>query len=51
LLLHARYPSPHPGFLQEIGPYYLEDGIDYKIGDNLTSNPYSWHRSSNLLFF
>jgi carboxypeptidase C (cathepsin A) len=39
------------GFLQEIGPYYLEEGIDYKQGDNLTYNPYSWHNVSNLLFF
>jgi serine carboxypeptidase-like clade 2 len=38
------------GFLQEIGPYYLEDGIDYKQGDNLTENKYSWHKISNLLF-
>jgi serine carboxypeptidase-like clade 2 len=38
------------GFLQEIGPYYLADGIDYKENDSLTENPYSWHRASNLLF-
>lgn len=39
------------GFLQEIGPYYLEDGKDYKKGDLLTENPHSWHQASNLLFF
>ena len=39
------------GFLQEIGPYYLEDGVDYKVGDNLTFNNHSWHNVSNLLFF
>lgn len=38
------------GFIQEIGPYYLEDGKDYKAGDNLTYNPHSWHQVSNLLF-
>ncbi len=38
------------GFLQEIGPYFLEDGKHYKDGDMLTENKYSWHRSSNLLF-
>ena len=38
------------GFIQEIGPYYLEDGIDYKVNDSLTENPYSWHKRSNLLF-
>jgi len=38
------------GFLQEIGPYYLPTGIDYKPGDNLVENPYSWHKASNLLF-
>jgi carboxypeptidase C (cathepsin A) len=36
--------------LQEIGPYYLEEGKNYKDGDSLTFNPYSWHRVSNLLF-
>ena len=29
----------------------MEEGIDYKVGDNLTENPHSWHRVSNLLFF
>lgn len=38
------------GFSQEIGPYYIEDGIDYRVGDNLTENKYSWHKLSNLLF-
>lgn len=37
--------------MQEIGPYYLEEGIDYKKGDNLTWNEFSWHNLSNLLFF
>lgn len=50
LLLPPRYILPHLGFIQEIGPYYLEDGIDYKVGDNLTENKYSWHKLSNLLF-
>ena len=36
--------------MQEIGPYYLEDGIDYKLGDKLTENKYSWHKLANLLF-
>jgi serine carboxypeptidase-like clade 2 len=36
--------------LQEIGPFYLEEGISYKAGDNLTANPYSWHKLSHLLF-
>ena len=38
------------GFIQEIGPYYLEDGVDYKRGQNLTLNPHSWHNVANLLF-
>ena len=38
------------GFLQEIGPYYLEDGANYKVGDSLTLNQYSWHNLTNLLF-
>jgi serine carboxypeptidase-like clade 2 len=36
--------------LQEIGPYYLEDGSSYKPGDMLTENKNSWHKISNLLF-
>lgn len=36
--------------MQEIGPYYLEDGINYAVNDSLTENPYSWHKRSNLLF-
>ena len=51
LLLHARYGCGDVGFLQEIGPYYLEEGVNYSKGDNLTFNPYSWHNASNLLFF
>ena len=38
------------GYLQEIGPYYIDDGLNYKDGDNLTENPHSWHTVSNLLF-
>jgi serine carboxypeptidase-like clade 2 len=48
--LSPRYSVIHAGFLQEIGPYYLEEGIDYKVGDNLTENKYSWNKLSNLLF-
>lgn len=39
------------GYLQEIGPYQLADGANYKVGDTLTENKYSWHTASNLLFF
>lgn len=28
----------------------MEDGVNYKDGDNLTENHYSWHKQSNLLF-
>jgi carboxypeptidase C (cathepsin A) len=38
------------GFLQEIGPFYLEQNINYNNGDLLTPNPYSWTKYSNLLF-
>lgn len=52
MLFYARYSISYIlGFLQEIGPFYLEDGIKYKRGDNLTFNHYSWHNVSNLLFF
>ncbi len=44
LLFTPRYTSKDKGFIQEIGPYYLEDGVNYRIGDNLTENPYSWHK-------
>lgn len=50
MLFYVRYIKSHLGFIQEIGPYYLEDGIDYKAGDKLTFNPYSWHNYSHLLF-
>lgn len=50
LLFPARYIPPHSGFLQEIGPFYLEEGERYKVGDKLTPNPYSWHSLSHLLF-
>ncbi len=36
------------GMLQEIGPYLVGD--DYKLGDQLTKNPYGWDQISNLLF-
>lgn len=38
------------GYLQEIGPFYLEDGANYKPGDNLTENKNAWTKISNLLF-
>ena len=28
----------------------MEEGVNYKVGDKLTQNKYSWHRVSNLLF-
>jgi len=34
--------------MQEIGPYII--GNDYKQGDQLLKNPYSWNKISNLLF-
>jgi serine carboxypeptidase-like clade I len=36
MLLPPRYLPNYPGFIQEIGPYYLEDGKNYQAGDNLT---------------
>lgn len=50
MLVTSRYFVFNSGFLQEIGPYYLEDGVNYKPGDSLTFNKYSWHNISNLLF-
>lgn len=50
MLINVRFEFNYLGFLQEIGPYFLEDGLDYKPGDNLTLNNYSWHTASNLLF-
>jgi hypothetical protein len=38
------------GFLQEIGPYYLESGRNWTNNDTLTKNDYSWNKASNLLF-
>lgn len=38
------------GFLQEIGPYFLDEGIRYKVGNELSENPYSWDKLSHLLF-
>jgi hypothetical protein len=38
LLIDVRYIFNYSGFIQEIGPYYLEDGKNYKEGDNLTKN-------------
>lgn len=42
--------SKNSGYLQEIGPFYLEDGANYKPGDNLTENKNAWTKISNLLF-
>lgn len=50
MLLPYRYLLPDAGFIQEIGPYYLKEGVNYKDGDILTENEYSWHKESNLLF-
>lgn len=36
------------GMLSEIGPYLV--GNDYKLGDMLTKNDYSWAQVANLLF-
>lgn len=38
------------GFIQEIGPYFMEEGKNYTVGDKLVPNPHSWHTVSNLLF-
>ena len=38
------------GFIQEIGPYYLDVNTPYKLGDNLTENKFGWTKVSNLLF-
>lgn len=38
------------GYLQEVGPFYLEEGSNYKAGDKLIRNNYTWARISNLLF-
>jgi carboxypeptidase C (cathepsin A) len=51
VLLDAGYFGSDVGFLQEIGPFYLPDGVNYKAGDMLTLNKHSWHNVSNLLFF
>lgn len=40
----------NPGFIQEIGPYILPDGVNYKKDDPLVENPHSWNKASNLLF-
>ena len=50
MFIHVRYDYCHVGFLQEIGPFYLEDGVPYKKDDKLVLNKYSWHTLSNLLF-
>lgn len=50
MFINVRYNYYHVGFLQEIGPFYLEDGIPYKKDDKLVLNKYSWHTVSNLLF-
>jgi serine carboxypeptidase-like clade 2 len=36
------------GMVQEIGPFLV--GNDYKLGDLLTKNEYSWAKVANLLF-
>lgn len=36
------------GMLSEIGPYMV--GNDYKLGDMLKKNDYSWSNAANLLF-
>ena len=38
------------GFIQEIGPYYLELNKPYSLNDNLTKNDFGWNKVSNLLF-
>ena len=50
MLLTTRYAIANAGYLQEIGPFYLEEGIRYKVGDQLYQNEYSWHQKSHLLF-
>ena len=51
LLIITRYIIiQYAGFIQEIGPYYMEEGVNYTVGDKLVPNPYSWHTVSNLLF-
>jgi carboxypeptidase C (cathepsin A) len=50
MLLPPRYRPIHLGYLQEIGPYFIEDGVNYKLGDKLVPNPDSWHKVSNLIF-
>lgn len=50
MLFDDGYMQSYAGFLQEIGPYYLEDGEDYSKGKKLTPNPYSWNNYSHLLF-
>lgn len=50
MFVNVRYVRMNLGFLQEIGPFYLEDGVPYEKGMKLTLNNYSWHTASNLLF-
>ena len=38
------------GFIQEIGPYYLDLNKPYKLGDNLTKNDFGWNKVSNILY-
>ena len=35
MFVSIRYVDSDAGFLQEIGPFYLEEGADYKVGDQL----------------
>ncbi len=44
------FNSNYLGFIQEIGPYVIDDGAHYKNGDKLTENPQTWQKYSNLLF-
>lgn len=38
------------GFIQEIGPYYLDINKPYNLGDQLTKNDYGWTKLSNILY-
>lgn len=38
------------GFIQEIGPYYLEVNKPYAKGDLLTKNEFGWNKLSNILY-
>lgn len=38
------------GFLEEIGPYYLEPNSPYSSGNKLLENKNSWNKYTHLLF-